>query len=158
MFFQLCGHNEDMQASSRMMFISSMRFALMLITRAFQECLIRNELFVGPSTISENDFLSAQLQTVVAYLRSDGTLLGWFSKVSVSETVKVQYADTISVFMKRPVFSSKEVQKLYQLLARPPTPAQQYSDQVTKETLWNLKMLQERRKKEINDAIKRYAL
>lgn len=142
--------------ASRSMLMSSIRYVLVLLCRAVQDIFMTFESMDAMNQlISENDFVSSQLNKVVAGLKSDGTLIEWFSKLSPPERVKNHYSENLATFLKRPVFNSKEVQDLYHMLARPPTPDHTSVDQSSKETLRNLRVLLEKRKRELADALMR---
>ena len=142
--------------ASRSMLMSSIRFVLVLLSRAAQEILItRESMDTMNQSVSEIDFVSSKLNAVIAGLKSDGTLIEWFSKSPVPERVKNNYSENLATFLKRPVFNFNEVEDLYHMLARPPTPDHASVDQSSKETLRSLRMMLEKRKKELADVMMR---
>ena len=142
--------------ASRSMLMSTTRFVLVLLSRAVQDIILTCEsIDTQNKSFSENAFVSAKIHAVIAKLKGDGTLMEWFSKLSLPEKVKNHYSDNLASFLKRPVFDSREIQDLYHMLARPPTPDHSSQDQTLKETLRNLRVLQDKRKRELADAITR---
>jgi hypothetical protein len=138
------------------MFMTCFGFTLVILGESFHSAMQDAKTFDLSyfKAAEEQSFMASQLTSSVEIARKNGSLLACFAKeVSVPDTIQNAYSEALAGYFSRPAFSSREVQDLYHLLTRPPTPELTSTQQLTEEMLLGLKGLVVRRKKEITDLL-----